>query len=81
MAELVFFSGTMDCGKSTLALQTDHNHAARAGGDRVHVAGPRGEFTLSSRPASRCRRWRWRPPPTSGSTSSTCSSRAAAATT
>ncbi|GAB3462994.1 thymidine kinase [Kineococcus endophyticus] len=26
MAELVFFSGTMDCGKSTLALQTDHNH-------------------------------------------------------
>lgn len=29
MAELVFFCGTMDCGKSTLALQTDHNHAAR----------------------------------------------------
>ncbi|MBE7700625.1 thymidine kinase [Oerskovia sp. Sa1BUA8] len=29
MAELVFFSGTMDCGKSTLALQLDHNHAAR----------------------------------------------------
>ena len=29
VAELVFFSGTMDCGKSTLALQTDHNHAAR----------------------------------------------------
>ena len=29
MAELVFFSGTMDCGKSTLALQTHHNHAAR----------------------------------------------------
>ena len=29
MAELVFFSGTMDCGKSTLALQMDHNHAAR----------------------------------------------------
>ncbi len=27
MAELVFFSGTMDCGKSTLALQMDHNHA------------------------------------------------------
>ncbi|HMO12407.1 MAG TPA: thymidine kinase, partial [Actinotalea sp.] len=23
MAELVFFSGTMDCGKSTLALQLD----------------------------------------------------------
>ena len=29
MAELVFFSGTMDCGKSTLALQMDHNHGAR----------------------------------------------------
>ncbi|GIG30830.1 thymidine kinase [Cellulomonas marina] len=29
MAELVFFSGTMDCGKSTLALQMHHNHAAR----------------------------------------------------
>jgi thymidine kinase len=29
VAELVFFSGTMDCGKSTLALQTDHNHRAR----------------------------------------------------
>ena len=29
MAELVFFSGTMDSGKSTLALQMHHNHAAR----------------------------------------------------
>ncbi len=29
MAELLFFSGTMDCGKSTLALQMDHNHKAR----------------------------------------------------
>ncbi len=29
MAELVFFTGTMDCGKSTLALQMNHNHAAR----------------------------------------------------
>ena len=29
MAELVFFSGTMDSGKSTLALQMDHNHRAR----------------------------------------------------
>ena len=29
MAELVFFSGTMDYGKSTLALQMDHNHRAR----------------------------------------------------
>jgi thymidine kinase len=29
VAQLVFFSGTMDSGKSTLALQMDHNHAAR----------------------------------------------------
>ncbi len=29
MAELVFFSGTMDCGKSTLALQTAHNYQQR----------------------------------------------------
>ncbi len=28
MAELAFFCGTMDCGKSTLALQTEHNHRA-----------------------------------------------------
>ena len=41
MAELVFFSGTMDCGKSTLALQMDHNHRPR--GRRradLHPAGP-----------------------------------------
>lgn len=30
VAELLFFTGTMDCGKSTLALQLDHNHAAQA---------------------------------------------------
>ena len=29
VAELLFFYGTMDCGKSTLALQMDHNHGAR----------------------------------------------------
>ena len=29
MAELIFFSGTMDCGKSTLALQTAYNHEQR----------------------------------------------------
>ncbi|WP_129306128.1 thymidine kinase [Streptomyces sp. L2] len=28
MPELVFFSGTMDCGKSTLALQINHNRSA-----------------------------------------------------
>jgi len=29
VAELIFYAGTMDCGKSTLALQTDFNHASR----------------------------------------------------
>lgn len=29
MSELVFFTGTMDCGKSTLALQMDYNHRRR----------------------------------------------------
>ncbi len=50
MAELVFFSGTMDCGKSTLALQTDHNHAARGRAGIVFTSLDRaGEYTLSSR--------------------------------
>ena len=50
MAELVFFSGTMDCGKSTLALQTDHNHAARGRTGIVFTSLDRaGEHTLSSR--------------------------------
>jgi thymidine kinase len=31
MAELVYYCGTMDSGKSTLALQTAHNHQSRAG--------------------------------------------------
>jgi len=29
MAELIFFTGTMDSGKSTLALQTEYNFTAR----------------------------------------------------
>ena len=50
MAELVFFSGTMDCGKCTLALQTDHNHAARGRAGIVFSRLDRaGEDTLSSR--------------------------------
>jgi thymidine kinase len=50
MAELVFFSGTMDCGKSTLALQTDHNHAVRGRAGLVFSSLDRaGEETLSSR--------------------------------
>lgn len=50
MAELVFFSGTMDCGKSTLALQTDHNHSSRGRAGLVFTQMDRaGSSVLSSR--------------------------------
>ncbi|MGN6245767.1 MAG: thymidine kinase [Motilibacteraceae bacterium] len=50
MAELVFFSGTMDCGKSTLALQMDHNRRARGLRGVIYTAHDRaGESRLSSR--------------------------------
>jgi thymidine kinase len=50
VAELVFFSGTMDCGKSTLALQLDYNHAARGRRGLVFTRDDRaGVGALSSR--------------------------------
>jgi thymidine kinase len=50
VAELVFFSGTMDCGKSTLALQMDHNHRARGRSGLIFTKLDRaGENMLSSR--------------------------------
>lgn len=50
MAELVFFSGTMDCGKSTLALQMDHNRRARQQVGLIFTKLDRmGESVLSSR--------------------------------
>jgi len=50
MAELHFFTGTMDSGKSTLALQTNHNHAARGRSGRIFTTHDRaGEAILSSR--------------------------------
>ncbi|GAB3540113.1 thymidine kinase [Arthrobacter tecti] len=50
MAELVFFSGTMDCGKSTLALQMDHNHSARGRGGLLFSSHDRaGDSVISSR--------------------------------
>ncbi len=50
MAELHFFTGTMDSGKSTLALQTNHNHAARGRVGRIFTTRDRaGEALLSSR--------------------------------
>jgi len=50
VAELQFFTGTMDSGKSTLALQTNHNHAARGRQGRIFTSHDRaGTATLSSR--------------------------------
>ncbi|WP_328536248.1 thymidine kinase [Streptomyces sp. NBC_00344] len=50
MSELVFFSGTMDCGKSTLALQIGHNRAARGLQGVIFTRDDRaGEGKLSSR--------------------------------
>ena len=50
MAELVFFAGTMDCGKSTLALQMDYNHRQRGRGGVIFTRLDRaGSATLSSR--------------------------------
>ena len=50
MAELNFYSGTMDCGKSTLALQMDYTHRSRGRVGRVFTSRDRaGEATVSSR--------------------------------
>ncbi|MGR8007781.1 thymidine kinase [Streptomyces hypolithicus] len=50
MAELAFFSGTMDCGKSTLALQIGHNRSARGLQGVIFTRDDRaGEGKLSSR--------------------------------
>ncbi len=50
MADMNFYSGTMDSGKSTLALQVDHNHRARGLAGRVFSSHDRaGEARLSSR--------------------------------
>lgn len=50
MAQLCFFAGTMDCGKSTLALQMDHNHRARGLVGVIFTRLDRsGEARLSSR--------------------------------
>ena len=50
MAELVFFSGTMDCGKSTLALQVDHNQSRQGRHGLLLVRHDRsGPARISSR--------------------------------
>jgi thymidine kinase len=50
VAELHFFTGTMDSGKSTLALQTNHNHAQRGRVGRIFSTRDRaGAALLTSR--------------------------------
>ncbi|MFI0902013.1 thymidine kinase [Streptomyces sioyaensis] len=50
MPELVFFSGTMDCGKSTLALQIEHNRSSRGLQGMIYSRNDRaGRGRLSSR--------------------------------
>lgn len=50
MAELVFFTGTMDCGKSTLAAQVNYTHASRGRRGLVFTCNDRaGSGVLSSR--------------------------------
>lgn len=50
MAELNFYTGTMDCGKSTLALQMDHNHRSRGRIGQLFTSHDRaGASVVSSR--------------------------------
>ena len=50
MAELTFWTGTMDAGKSTLALQTNHNHTSRGLAGLIFTSRDRaGAATVTSR--------------------------------
>ncbi len=50
MAEFAFFTGPMDCGKSTLALQLEYTHTAGGRKGRLFTSHDRsGTATISSR--------------------------------
>lgn len=50
MAELIYYCGTMDSGKSTLALQTAHNHQSRGRSGLIFTSQDRaGSGVISSR--------------------------------
>ena len=50
MAEFVYFTGPMDCGKSTLALQLDYTHSVGGRKGRLFTSQDRaGTATISSR--------------------------------
>ncbi|MGH1551672.1 thymidine kinase [Streptomyces sp. L7] len=79
MPELVFFSGTMDCGKSTLALQIEHNRSARGLAGVIFTRDDRaGEESFPHASAWSPTRWRSRTSRTCTRISSTTSPRAAA---
>jgi thymidine kinase len=50
VAEFLYFTGPMDCGKSTLALQFDYTHSTGGRKGRLFTSRDRaGEATISSR--------------------------------
>jgi thymidine kinase len=50
VAEFLYFTGPMDCGKSTLALQLDYTHTVGGRRGRLFTSQDRaGEATISSR--------------------------------
>ena len=50
VAELIYYCGTMDSGKSTLALQTAHNHQSRGRTGLIFTSQDRaGSGIISSR--------------------------------
>ena len=79
MAELVFFSGTMDCGKSTLALQMDHNHRQRGRRGLIFTRLDRAGRLDAVQPARAVHRGRSRSSTTSTSGTSSPTSGCAAA--
>ena len=82
VAEFLFFTGPMDCGKSTLALQFDYTHAASGRRGRLFTSQDRaGESTISSRLGLAGRPSRSPRTSTSGSTWSANSPAASGSTT
>ncbi len=74
MAEFAYFTGPMDCGKSTLALQIDYTQATAGRLGRLFTSRDRaGEATISSRLGLQRPAVEVGPGSTSGSTSSASS--------
>ena len=52
MAELTYYCGTMDSGKSTLALQTAHNHQSRGRTGLIFTNQDRAGVGVNRKPKS-----------------------------